>query len=158
MAVPVETSVGAANHHEIVLSVNPIASPSDVRVRYDDLPAVHDTAGLANLAEGRSESDVRWSKNPAEDRRECSGDLELPGLAANPSPAELWTLPVKRWLARQVTAHGHFGVDRPDHSPGAYGSITPGPDNEPLLGVVTPVGRLAAAGAPRWPSGSRHPT
>jgi hypothetical protein len=82
---------------------------------------VHDLAGLADPAKRRS--DLTHGRRRARPKIGTSA-AAISSSPAWRSPAELWTLPVDRWLARQVTAHDHD--DQPDHSPGAHRSICTG--------------------------------
>jgi hypothetical protein len=95
---------------------------------------------------------VRWSRGPEDDADETSRDhasgLDLPGLAANPlDPPGWWTLPLARWVARQVTTYEHLGDDAPDHIAWVLTGriVDRGPDNEPLLADVRPVAPLGRA-------------
>lgn len=130
-----------------------------------DMPEVASLAALSELVAERPRLFIRWSKGPDHDADERSTDyatgLTLPGLAVSPlAPPSWWTLPVDKWLARQVRAYAHLSDDQPDNLAWVLaGRIAGrGPDNEPLVVDVEPVARLrmsvlheAAAREPRSP-------
>lgn len=130
------------------------------------LPVLADLAALVRLVASRPGLYVRWSRGPESDAAERSCDhatgLELPGLAVNPlDPPGWWTLPLDRWVARQITAYAHLGDHDTDHFAWVLtGRVADrGPDNEPLLADVTPMARLTPSmledAAARTPRSSR---
>lgn len=105
--------------------------------------------GLAGLLAAGLEVHLRYSAGPEADREQSSRDYEsglaLPGLATlDLDPPEWWTRPTADWLARQVCKYGHLA----EHDPERYAwlltgrEVGRGPDNEPLLADVVPLGRL----------------
>lgn len=95
---------------------------------------------------------VRYSRGPEHDARESSVDtesgLELPGLSVNPlDPEPWWTRPVRDWLARQVCQYRHLAERNPRRMAWVLRGreVGRGPDCEPLLADVEPLGLLSAA-------------
>src|SRR2546423_5770649 len=93
---------------------------------------------------------VRHSKGVQADRQRRSVDYEsglaLPGLSVNPlNPEPWWTRNRKDWLARQLCRYVHL-QDHADDERYAWvltGDVVGrGPDNEPLLDALVPLGRL----------------
>lgn len=120
---------------------------------------------VAELAAGQPALFVRVSRGPEDDQRTGSTDYEtgltMPGLSVNPlHPARWWRdRPVADWVARQLCAYDHLVDDerRPWLLVGRI--VDRGPDNEPLVEVVSPVAWLGAgvmdeAGRRRRESGS----
>ncbi|MHA7141913.1 DUF6098 family protein [Arthrobacter sp. Sr33] len=70
--------------------------------------------------------------------------LQLPGLSVNPlSPEAWWTRPLKDWLARQICQYKHIGEKHGRHAWILSGDcVARGPDCEPLIDQVCPLGRL----------------
>jgi hypothetical protein len=93
---------------------------------------------------------VRHSKGIEVDRGRSSVDyesgLELPGLSANPlDPEPWWTRARKDWLARQLCTYVHLkdDADEKRYTWVLTGEVVArGPDNEPLLATVKPLGVL----------------
>jgi hypothetical protein len=93
---------------------------------------------------------VRHSKGIEADRGRSSVDyesgLELPGLSASPlDPEPWWTRGRKDWLARQLCAYVHLKDDANEqrYTWVLTGEVVArGPDNEPLLAAVKPLGVL----------------
>lgn len=102
---------------------------------------------LAALVKRCSTLHVRVSAGPAADHSGPAIDpesgSELPGIAAAPLLApEWWRRPLEDWLARQLTHVWHDGSgSRPWLLTGT--DMGTGPDGEPLLGHVRPMGWLA---------------
>ena len=93
---------------------------------------------------------VRYSEGPEQDMRRNSIDtesgLELPGLSVNPLAAEAWwTRPLTDWLARQLCQYRHLSEKNPARFAWVLigREVGRGPDCEPLLADVQPVGRLS---------------
>lgn len=92
---------------------------------------------------------LRYSKGPAADSRQgFSRDYEsgllLPGLSVttlNPEP--WWTLPREYWVARRIRKYGELERDPERFAWALTGTISGrGPDHEPLVKDVHPLGRL----------------
>lgn len=118
----------------------------------DELPEISTLEALVALVEWRPGLFVRWSTGPDHDASERSRDhasgLDLPGLAVNPlDPPRWWTLPAEQWVARQIRTYAHLGEESPDHVAWVLAGqvVDRGPDNEPLVVGVEPVGRLATS-------------
>ena len=93
---------------------------------------------------------VRYSEGPEQDMSRNSIDtesgLELPGLSVNPLAAEAWwTRPLTDWLARQLCQYRHLSEKNPARFAWVLigREVGRGPDCEPLLADVQPVGRLS---------------
>jgi hypothetical protein len=93
---------------------------------------------------------VRYSEGPEQDMSRNSIDtesgLELPGLSVNPLAAEAWwTRPLTDWLARQLCQYRHLSEKNPARFAWILigREVGRGPDCEPLLADVQPVGRLS---------------
>jgi hypothetical protein len=119
----------------------------------DDLPVVHTLAELVGLVEERRGLYVRWSRGPATDLAEVSSKddltgISLPGLSANPLDIEEWwqDRPVEVWVARRLHDYAHLPHEK---GPGVRPWLLEGreaargPDNEPLVAEVRPVGWIA---------------
>ncbi|MEU9923019.1 DUF6098 family protein [Streptomyces griseoluteus] len=119
----------------------------------DDLPVVLTLAEAVPLVEGRQGLYVRWSKGPSTDLAKGSSTDELtgmpmPGLSANPLDIEDWwqERSLELWVARRLYDYAHLPHD---NGPGVRPWVLTGretgrgPDNEPLLADVEPVGWIA---------------
>ncbi|TKV29947.1 hypothetical protein FDK12_03440 [Arthrobacter sp. NamB2] len=119
----------------------------------------HDTIGaddrvigsleeLAALVRGAETVYLRYSCGYEADRDSTSEDgesgLALPGLSVNPlTPEQWWTRPIEDWLARQICQYRHLAEDEERYPWVLTGScVGRGPDCEPLLAEVEPLGRL----------------
>jgi hypothetical protein len=114
-----------------------------------DLPAVIGSLGeLADIVRERGRVYVRYSKGPSKDHDpsvDTESGLTLPGLSANPLHAEQWwSRPFEDWLARQVCQYRELHEKNPERFAWALcgTEVGRGPDCEPLLRRVEPVGRL----------------
>ncbi len=106
-------------------------------------------SALAELVEGRPGLHVRYSRGPEHDADESSVDTEsglvLPGVSVNPLDAEdWWTRPLEDWLARQLCQYRHLSEQDPSRYAWVLAGreVGRGPDCEPLIADVDPVGRL----------------
>ncbi|MFJ8085780.1 DUF6098 family protein [Streptomyces sp. NPDC096205] len=118
-----------------------------------DLPTFTSLDELARLVTGRSGLYVRWSRGPHVDLSDVSSrddltGVKLPGLSASPLDVEDWwgERPVHVWVARRLYDYCHLprvkdGPTRPWILHGAESSR--GPDNEPLVTDVEPLGWIA---------------
>ncbi|MFJ1969768.1 DUF6098 family protein [Streptomyces sp. NPDC087903] len=120
----------------------------------DGLPVVRSLAELADLVDKRRDLYVRWSRGPETDLAEVSSTDDLtgvamPGLSANPLDIEEWwqDRPVEVWVARRLYDYAHLPHEK---GPGVRPWVLEGreaargPDNEPLVAEVRPVGWIAA--------------
>jgi Family of unknown function (DUF6098) len=114
------------------------------------LPVLASLHELDALASKTHRLFVRHSKGVQADRQRRSVDYEsgltLPGLSVNPlNPEPWWTRDRKDWLARQLCRYVHL-QDHADEERYAWvltGEVVGrGPDNEPLLDAIVPLGRL----------------
>jgi hypothetical protein len=114
-----------------------------------ELTPVRDLDQLIRLVTEVPDSFLRYSHGPASDDGTPSVDyesgLEMPGLSVVPlHPPEWWTRSGADWLARQVCKYRHLA----DGDPRRYAWVATGrivgngPDGEPLLDDVRPLGRL----------------
>ncbi|GAA1519265.1 hypothetical protein GCM10009730_27430 [Streptomyces albidochromogenes] len=118
----------------------------------DDLPVLRTLDELTRLVEGRERLYVRWSRGPAADLRAVSSrddltGVAMPGLSANCLDVEPWwrDRPVRVWVARRLHDYSHLPREKgADVHPWALrGRETGrGPDNEPLVVDIEPVGRI----------------
>jgi hypothetical protein len=105
---------------------------------------------LADLVAGRRGLYVRWSLGPGKDLSEVSSTDDLtgvpmPGLSASPLDVEDWWAdrPVRVWVARRLYDYSHLprvkdARTRPWVLAGR--ECGRGPDNEPLVANVEPLG------------------
>ncbi|WP_055489399.1 DUF6098 family protein [Streptomyces sp. TP-A0356] len=116
----------------------------------EELPVLRSLGELGALVERHRDLYVRWSHGPAADlaavgsRDDLTG-VRMPGLSANPLGVEPWweDRPVELWVARRLHDYSHLPQEK-----GA--GVRPwvlrgrvqgrGPDNEPLVRDVEPVG------------------
>ncbi|MFI9150240.1 DUF6098 family protein [Streptomyces sp. NPDC053367] len=118
-----------------------------------DLPTFTSLDELTRLVTRRRGLYVRWSRGPHVDlsdvssRDELTG-VKLPGLSASPLDIEEWwgERPVRVWVARRLYDYCHLpqvrgGPTRPWILHGAESGR--GPDNEPLVTDVEPLGWIA---------------
>jgi hypothetical protein len=103
---------------------------------------------LGKIVQGDEPVYLRYSCGFAADRDSTSKDgesgLTLPGLSVNPlTPEQWWTRPMRDWLARQICQYRHLAEEE-DRFPWVLTGtcVGRGPDCEPLLTDVTPLGRL----------------
>ncbi|PWI20829.1 hypothetical protein DI272_33760 [Streptomyces sp. Act143] len=106
---------------------------------------------LAELVERGERLFVRWSRGPEADLEETAVSTDdltgvrMPGLSANPLGVEPWWQgrSVELWVARRLYDYSHLPREK---GPGVrpwvlVGSVVGrGPDNEPLVRDVRPVG------------------
>lgn len=103
---------------------------------------------LADLVRTADTVYLRYSCGYEADRDSTSEDgesgLPLPGLSVNPlTPEQWWTRPLEDWLARQICQYLHLAEDEERFPWALTGScVGRGPDCEPLLEDVRPLGRL----------------
>ncbi|MEV5356521.1 DUF6098 family protein [Streptomyces sp. NPDC086081] len=116
----------------------------------DGLRVVRTLDELAGLVDGDQDLYVRWSRGPGTDLRDGSSTDELtgvpmPGLSANPLDVEEWweDRPVRLWVARRLYDYAHLPHEKgPGVRPWVLTGkeIARGPDNEPLVIDVRPLG------------------
>ncbi|MEV7081204.1 DUF6098 family protein [Streptomyces sp. NPDC093516] len=116
----------------------------------DGLRVVRTLDELAELVDGDQDLYVRWSRGPGTDLRDGSSTDELtgvpmPGLSANPLDVEEWweDRPVRLWVARRLYDYAHLPHEKgPGVRPWVLTGkeIARGPDNEPLVIDVRPLG------------------
>lgn len=105
-------------------------------------------AELAELVPSVDHLYLRYSKGFDADQDSTSLDgesgLTLPGLSVNPlTPEPWWTRPLEDWLARQICQYEHLAEDEDRYAWVLTGAcVGRGPDCEPLLVDVQPLGRL----------------
>ncbi|MGW7100102.1 DUF6098 family protein [Streptomyces sp. NPDC054838] len=114
------------------------------------MPAIGSLDELADLIDRRPGLYVRWSMGPEVDlpapvsRDELTG-IPLPGLSANPLDVETWwgERPLRVWAARRLYDYAHLPrVKDPRVRPWLLQGTENGrgPDNEPLVTDVRPIG------------------
>jgi hypothetical protein len=104
---------------------------------------------LADLVQSSETLYLRYSCGFEADQDSTSQDgesgLALPGLSVNPlTPEQWWTRPVEDWLARQICQYRHLAEEEEERFPWVLTGtcVGRGPDCEPLLADVKPLGRL----------------
>ncbi|MEW2135675.1 DUF6098 family protein [Streptomyces sp. NPDC005409] len=119
------------------------------------MPAIGSLDELAGLIARRTGLYVRWSMGPDADlpapasRDELTG-TPLPGLSANPLDVEPWwgDRPLRVWAARRLYDYAHLPhvKDRRVRPWLLHGTENGrGPDNEPLVTDVRPLGWIDPA-------------
>ncbi|MFD2686698.1 DUF6098 family protein [Streptomyces phyllanthi] len=116
----------------------------------DALPVLRSLGELAALVERTPHLYVRWSHGPEADQgaaesRDALTGVRMPGLSANPLDVEPWweDRPVELWVARRLYDYSHLPREK---GPGVRPWVLRGrvrgrgPDNEPLVHEVEPVG------------------
>jgi hypothetical protein len=115
-----------------------------------ELPVLRTLDEVADLVRRTPRLFVRWSHGPDADQelsesRDALTGIPMSGLSANPLDVEPWWegRPVELWVARRLYDYSHLPRDRGE-------GVRPwilrgrvrgrGPDNEPLVGDVDPVG------------------
>jgi hypothetical protein len=103
---------------------------------------------LEGLVKDRAPIYLRYSRGYEADSNSQSLDTEsglsLPGLSVNPlTPEPWWTRPLTDWIARQICQYKHLHRKKDRHAWVLTGDcVGRGPDCEPLLTNVQPLGRL----------------
>ncbi len=120
----------------------------------DELPVLRTLDDLTDLVGRNDRLYVRWSRGPAIDLKSASSrddltGVPMPGLSANSLGVESWwgDRPVRVWVARRLYDYSHLPREKgPGVRPWALrGEETGrGPDNEPLVRDVQPVGWIDA--------------
>ncbi|WP_369204455.1 DUF6098 family protein [Streptomyces sp. PU-14G] len=117
------------------------------------MPVFSSLDALSDLVTQRGQLFVRWSRGPAVDLQRGSSmdDLTgaaMPGLSASPLDVEEWWAgrPVRVWVARRLYDYSHLprvrdARTRPWVLTGE--ELGRGPDNEPLVRHVCPLGWIA---------------
>ncbi|KUN28823.1 hypothetical protein AQJ23_07825 [Streptomyces antibioticus] len=117
----------------------------------DVLPVLRSLTELAELVERDERLFVRWSRGPEADLREAAASTDdltgvsMPGLSANPLDVEPWwqDRSTELWVARRLHDYSHLPREK---GPGVRPwilvgrEVGRGPDNEPLVRDVEPVG------------------
>lgn len=110
-----------------------------------------DLDGLERLVKERAPIYLRYSRGFEADANSQSLDTEsglaLPGLSVNPlTPESWWTRPLTDWIARQICQYKHLHRKKDRYAWVLTGDcVGRGPDCEPLLTNVQPLGRLHEA-------------
>ncbi|MGV0110574.1 DUF6098 family protein [Arthrobacter sp. CP30] len=136
-------SVDSAHHPEAR-----DAAPTGSYIRTEERVA-DSLEQLAGLVEDSGPVYLRYSCGFAADRTSTSRDgesgLTLPGLSVNPlTPEDWWTRPLEDWLARQICQYRHLAEQEERHAWILSGlPVGRGPDCEPLLTDVVPLGRIS---------------
>ncbi len=120
----------------------------------DELPVLRTLDELTDLVGQHDRLYVRWSRGPETDLKSVSSrddltGVPMPGLSANSLGVEPWwgDRPVRVWVARRLYDYSHLPREKgPGVRPWALrGKETGrGPDNEPLVRDVQPVGWIDA--------------
>jgi hypothetical protein len=109
---------------------------------------VRDLDDLERLVRAEDNLYLRYSAGYEADKGSGSLDtesgLELPGLSVNPlTPEPWWTRPLRDWLARQICQYRHLAEQEDRYAWALTGRcVGRGPDCEPLLVDIRPLGRL----------------
>ncbi|MFD0371188.1 DUF6098 family protein [Streptomyces sp. NPDC059071] len=119
------------------------------------MPTIRSLDELAGLIARRSELYVRWSMGPEVDlpapasRDDLTG-IPMPGLSASPLDVEPWWdgRPLRVWAARRLYDYAHLPRVK-DHRVRPWLLVGTecgrGPDNEPLVTDVEPMGWIDQA-------------
>ncbi|MBO8193077.1 hypothetical protein ITI46_15585 [Streptomyces oryzae] len=117
------------------------------------MPVFTSLEALTGLVTERRRLYVRWSRGPAVDLQRVSSmdDLTgaaMPGLSASPLDVEAWWAdrPARVWVARRLYDYSHLPrVKDPRTRPWVLTGQERGrgPDNEPLVRCVQPLGWIA---------------
>lgn len=119
------------------------------------MPTFGTLAALTQAVISRPGLYVRWSRGPGRDLKDVSSTddltgVPLPGLSASPLDIEAWwgERPPDVWVARRLYDYCHLprrkgSGTRPWVLHGAEAAR--GPDNEPLVTDIEPVGWIANA-------------
>lgn len=104
---------------------------------------------LGRIVQESEATYLRYSCGFAADRTSASRDgesgLTLPGLSVNPlTPEDWWSRPLEDWLARQICQYRHLAEQEERFAWVLTGTpVGRGPDCEPLLTDVVPLGRVS---------------
>ena len=111
---------------------------------------IDDFDELVDLVERSGALFVRYSNGPAADAggrsRDYEADVDLPGWSVTTlRPEPWWPRPVADWVARQVFKYGELAEADPSRRPWVLAGrvVGNGPDHEPLVDDVAPVGWLS---------------
>lgn len=117
------------------------------------LPTLSGLDELTRLVTGRRGLYVRWSRGPRHDLPETASTddltgVKMPGLSANCLDIETWwgPRPAQIWVARRLYDYSHLPrVKDPRARPWLLQGreCARGPDNEPLVCDVDPLGWIA---------------
>lgn len=105
---------------------------------------------LERLVNEQGQVFLRYSRGYEADAgsgsRDTESGLTLPGLSVNPlTPEPWWTRPLTDWLARQICQYKHLDEKEDRHAWVLTGRcVGRGPDCEPLLTEVRPLGVLSS--------------
>ncbi|MBE8469974.1 DUF6098 family protein [Streptomyces justiciae] len=128
-----------------------MTAPDKPTTGADALPVLRSLKELAELVERGERLFVRWSRGPEADLEETAVSTDdltgvsMPGLSANPLDVEPWwqDRSTELWVARRLHDYSHLPREK---GPGVrpwvlVGRVAGrGPDNEPLVRDVEPVG------------------
>ena len=128
-----------------------MTAPDKPTAGADALPVLRSLKELAELVERDERLFVRWSRGPEADLEETAVSTDdltgvsMPGLSANPLDVEPWwqDRSTELWVARRLHDYSHLPREK---GPGVrpwvlVGRVAGrGPDNEPLVRDVEPVG------------------
>ncbi|SDR13654.1 hypothetical protein SAMN04489765_3395 [Tsukamurella pulmonis] len=116
--------------------------------RDDDVPLIRSLAELVRTVRTGPTLYVRYSEGPAADRRhgpsrDYEAEYVLPGLSvATLTPELWWRLPARTWIVRRVCTYRELDVADRFAWVLTGRRVARGPDHEPLVREVLPVGRL----------------
>ncbi|MBQ0863542.1 DUF6098 family protein [Streptomyces smyrnaeus] len=114
------------------------------------MPVFTTLDAVTDLVAGRRSLYVRWSRGPSVDLQRASSmddltGVRMPGLSASPLDVEGWwgDRPTRVWVARRLYDYSHLprvkdSRTRPWVLRGQ--EMGRGPDNEPLVRAVRPLG------------------
>jgi hypothetical protein len=117
------------------------------------MPTFESIEALTELVTARQGLYVRWSRGPEPDLGSVSSTDDLtgapmPGLSASPLDVESWwgDRPVRTWVARRLYDYSHLPRVKDERARPwvLHGrEAGRGPDNEPLVRDVEPLGWIA---------------
>ena len=113
---------------------------------------IDDFEELVDLVKRSDQLFIRYSEGPEADERGSSrdyeADVDLPGWSVTTlTPEPWWPRPVADWVARRVCKYAELADAQPDRRPWVLAGrvVGNGPDHEPLVVDVQPVGWLSPA-------------
>ncbi|WP_231706618.1 MULTISPECIES: DUF6098 family protein [Tsukamurella] len=116
-----------------------------------EVPVIGELAALVHEVDARRVLYVRYSEGPDADRRngpsrDYEAEYVLPGLSvATLTPEPWWSLETRTWVVRRVCTYRELDVADRYAWVLTGRQVGRGPDHEPLVRSVSPVGRLTRA-------------
>lgn len=121
------------------------------RTNDDELPVLRRLSDVVDVITGSADTVfLRYSHGPARDTeggtvsRDYEAGIDMPGLSVSTvAPEAWWPRPAKEWVARRIRQYADLGAQQDRYAWLLTGRIVGyGPDHEPLLTDIEPLGRL----------------